>query len=115
MAESCAAETSVIVEDELQELLTRLGVLSEDTEHGAGDGLAGHLLHPSHHHAHVAATETAEVKTAAAAGPPPLRKTVTISASCSLDLGVGGIISAFCGNLTLNYCPGAKFQLTWPE
>ena len=40
--------------DESQEFFAGLGVVSEEAQHGAGDGLALHLLHSTHHHAHVA-------------------------------------------------------------
>lgn len=43
--------------DEVKELLPRLGVVAEDTQHGAGDGLAVDLLDSAHHHAHVPGTE----------------------------------------------------------
>lgn len=43
--------------DELQELIPRLGVVTENSQHGAGDRLGVCLLHASHHHAHVTVRE----------------------------------------------------------
>lgn len=44
----------MVLEDQLEELLARLGVFTEHAQHGAGDGLAGGLLDSAHGHAHVA-------------------------------------------------------------
>lgn len=38
---------------QVEELLARLGVIPEHSQHGGGDRLAVDLLHTSHHHAHV--------------------------------------------------------------
>lgn len=46
---------SLASEHELEELLARLGVLPEHSQHAARDGLARHFLHAAHHHTHVPA------------------------------------------------------------
>lgn len=40
--------------DEREELFSRLGVITEASKHGAGDGLTAGLLDSTHHHAEMA-------------------------------------------------------------
>jgi len=48
--------------DQRQELVAGLGVLPEDPQHGAGDGLTVYLLHAAHQHAHVTEEAGEEVR-----------------------------------------------------
>ncbi len=47
---------SLSAPDQSQELVSCLGVLTENTQHGAGHSLAVHLLDASHNHTHVTGT-----------------------------------------------------------